>query len=46
MTDAELIIDYLLKQIEVGVFYDEIDPKLIADIAGTGVDVIATKAVP
>jgi EAL domain-containing protein (putative c-di-GMP-specific phosphodiesterase class I) len=34
MTDAELIIDYLLKQIEVGVFYDEIDPKLIADIAG------------
>ena len=33
MTDAELIVDYLLKQIEVGTFYDEADPVLIADIA-------------
>ena len=33
MNDAELIIDYLLKQVEVGVFYDEIDPKLIAELA-------------
>ena len=33
MTDTELIIDYLLKQIEVEAFYDEADPVLIADIA-------------
>ena len=33
MNNAELLLDYLLKQIKIGVLYDEVDTALLADIA-------------